>query len=167
MNTAIAADGSSSIALTGPRRLTPAQQIQVEEDIKYLLSTGSPRKVHVGDATGLDALAWKLAVCHNLHTYHKKFELPGKAQGAERSTRMIKAILADGGTLHAWPAQPAPPKLMPSRSWPKNAEGSGTWGTVALAVGLGVPVELHPLTKDAIAPEWLPANHQAQQLQLI
>lgn len=144
-----------AIAVTGSRQLTPEQRIQAEAEIRNLLSTGIPRKVHVGDATGLDALAWHLAMGHNLTTYHKKSELPWNAQGAERSTRMVKALTADGGILHAWPAQPAPPKLKPSRSWPKDAEGSGTWGTIALAVGLGVPVELHPLSDDITAPKWL------------
>lgn len=110
---------------------------------------------HVGDADGVDQLARALAPSGDrLKVYYKNSELPHRAQGAERSTRMIKALAATGGTLHAWVNKPAPYGLKPGKSWGR-AQGSGTWGTVALAVGHGLNVVLHPLTDDAIAPDWL------------
>jgi hypothetical protein len=156
-----------AIAVTGPRKLTPEQAKQAEQDLRHLLNTGAPRQVHVGDAAGIDALVAYLATTHDLTTHYKNRNLPPRAQGAERSTRMVKALAATGGTLHAWPNKPAPAQLKPSSTWPKNAEGSGTWGTVALAVGLGVKVELHPLTEAAIAPDWLTQNQPQAQLQLL
>lgn len=75
---------------------------------------------------------------------------------------MIKALATVVGTLHAWPNKPAPNQLMPSRSWPTGAAGSGTWGTITLAVGLEIPVELHPLMEIDI-PLWL----QSEQLTLL
>ena len=57
---------------------------------------------------------------------------------------MVKALAAENGVLHAWPNKSAPPELQPSRSWPKGAQGSGTWGTIALAVGLGLTCAVAP-----------------------
>lgn len=118
----------------------------------------------MGDAPGLDTLARSIAQTHHLklQVYEKRSELPYRAQGAERSTRMVKALAALQGTLHAWPNKPAPNQLRPSRSWPTEAAGSGTWGTIALAVGLGIPVELHPLIEIDI-PLWL----QSEQMTLL
>lgn len=156
------------IAVTGPRHLAPAQRQTAAQQLRFLLS--GTEALYVGDAEGLDLLARNvgLEMGASISLYEKKPDLPCRAQGAERSTRMVKALAATGGTLHAWPAQPMPLDLKPCRNWPKGAGGSGTWGTIALAVGLGVPVELHPLTDDAIAPAWLLSNiTEARQLQLI
>jgi hypothetical protein len=86
----------------------------------------------------------------------KTYEVMGgeKWHYAERSTRMVKAIATAGGTLHAWANKPAPQGLKPAKNW-RSANGSGTWGTVALAHGLGVKVELHWLADELEAPEWL------------
>jgi hypothetical protein len=140
------------IAVTGPRHLTPAQLAQAEQELRVLLTPAT--HLQVGDATGLDALAVKLAI-GEVTLYEKNLTLPWQAQGAERSTRMVKALAQSGGTLHAWPNKSAPPRLKPSRTWPTGAEGSGTWGTIALAIGLGLKVELHPLADLGEFPEWL------------
>jgi hypothetical protein len=140
------------IAITGPRKLTPAQATQTAAQLRELLT---PRTVLLaGDAAGLDALARELAT-GEVVLYEVKQSLPERARFAERSTRMVKALAATGGTLHAWPNKPAPAKLKPAKSWPAGAEGSGTWGTIALAVGLGLRVELHPLAELGELPEWL------------
>lgn len=152
----------SAIAVTGPRLLTPEQYEQALKELTVLVTDSS---WHVGDAAGLDALAVEIAHKHNAHLtlYRTKPNLPYRAQGAERSTRMIKALAAVDGTLHAWPNKSAPSELQPSRSWPKGAAGSGTWGTIAQAVGLGCPVVLHPLSDRVQLPAWL----TMQQLSLI
>jgi hypothetical protein len=140
------------IAVTGPRYLTKEQLTQAERELRQLLTPQIC--LQVGDATGLDALARKLA--GGEVTLHEKNQtLPWPAQGAERSTRMVKDLAVKGGTLHAWPNKPAPRGLKPSKTWPTGAEGSGTWGTIALAVGLGLKVELHPLADLGEQPKWL------------
>ncbi|ABW26374.1 hypothetical protein [Acaryochloris marina] len=150
-----------TIAVTGPRQLTAHQRTKALSDLQRL-------KIYpnwlVGDASGLDKLARSIGQTHhlNLQIYEKRSELPHRAQGVERSTRMIKALATAVGTLHAWPNKPAPHQLIPSRSWPTGAAGSGTWGTIALAVGLGIPVKLHPLAEIDI-PSWL----QSEQLTLL
>lgn len=143
-----------AIAVTGTRKLEGGQTEQVMRELKEIdLGSGY---WHMGDATGVDALALRMAqvkgTAYELH--EKNPSLPPKVQGAERSTRMVKALAAMGGTLHAFVNKPCPAGLKPGRSWGKAA-GSGTWGTVAIAVGHGLKVELHPLTEDAIAPDWM------------
>ena len=150
-----------TIAVTGPRQLTDEQR---EKALADLHSLDTYTDWLVGDAHGLDALARTVTQTHhlNVQVYVKRSVLPHRVQGAERSTRMVKALAAVHGTLHAWPNKAAPNLLMPSRSWPRGAAGSGTWGTIALAVGLGVSVEVHPLTLIDI-PLWL----QSEQLTLL
>lgn len=150
-----------TIAVTGPRQLTAQQQTKAVADLHTLKTY--PNWL-VGDAPGLDALARSIAQTHqlNLQVFEKRSELPNRAQGAERSTQMMKALAGANGTLHAWPNRSAPETLKPRRSWPMGAAGSGTWGTIALAVGLGIPVELHPLAEIDI-PSWL----QSEQLTLL
>lgn len=144
------------IGVTGSRDLTAVQEAQVRVDLCWLLEMGAPVRVHVGDARGVDDVAWGLAIVgHDLRTYHTRRDLPGRAACAERSTRMVRALAAEGGVLHAWPNKPAPPDLRPSKSWPKGAKGSGTWGTISLAYGLGVPVVIHPLVDGVQLPEWV------------
>ncbi|WP_299493049.1 hypothetical protein [Acaryochloris sp. IP29b_bin.137] len=150
-----------TIAVTGPRQLTSQQRAKAVADLQGLRIY--PNWL-VGDASGLDELARSIAQTHhlNLQIYEKQSELPYRAQGAERSTRMIKALAVLHGSLHAWPNKTAPHKLRPSRSWSTRAAGSGTWGTIALAVGLGIPVKLHPLVEIDI-PLWL----QSEQLTIL
>jgi hypothetical protein len=78
-----------------------------------------------------------------------------KWQLAARSTKLVKALAENNGTLIAFANKSCPEGLKPSRCW-KCASGSGTWGTVALAVGFGVKVELHWLGEERVKPDWLP-----------
>lgn len=143
---------TKAIAITGVRKLERGQYARVIAELREIEAD----LWHIGDATGVDRLALLTAQAKGTaYQLHKKNdELPPKVQGAERSTRMIKALAATGGVLHAFANKPAPDGLKPGKSWGK-AQGSGTWGTVALAVGHGLKVELHPLTDDAIAPDWM------------
>lgn len=146
------------IGVTGPRVLSEIQAEVARRDLGRIMATGV--KLHVGDAEGLDALALAVAVQCRPVVYVKNSKLPWKAQGAERSTRMVKALASAGGVLYAWPNKPAPKTLAPSRCWPRGADGSGTWGTIALAHGLGVAVELHPLIAMDL-PSWLKTGQMA------
>jgi hypothetical protein len=59
---------------------------------------------------------------------------------AARSARLVHWVAAGGGLLVAFPLGAAPASLRTSSSF--AGFGSGTWGSVALALGLGVPVLL-------------------------
>ena len=148
-----------NIGITGPRRSSLSESLRVRLEIEAILNDCD--QLYVGDAAGVDAIAVQLALqkpCP-LMRFEQKTDLPHRAQGAERTTRMVKALAAAGGVLHGWPNKPAPPALNPSRSWPQGAQGSGTWGAIALAVGLGLEVVLHPLVEFE-QPQWLFPVHQ-------
>jgi hypothetical protein len=150
------------IAVSGPRRLTSAQEILVKRDLGQILC-GDDVILYVGDAPGVDFLALRYAQWHHvgIMQYSIKLSLPTRARYAERSTRMIRDS-RHLATLHAWPNKPCPRALTPAKSWPANAAGSGTWGTIALAVGLGMPLVLHPLADLGLLPPWLPDAHLMQ-----
>jgi hypothetical protein len=139
------------IGVTGPRRLTPTQEIQAIEDLKQLLTLDTT--LHAGDAKGLDALARELAENCRLYRYDAEGWKPWQLQ--KRSRAMVDALVAVDGTLHAWPNKACPVGLTVT-SW----KGSGTWGTVRYAIAKGIAVELHPLTPEAIAPDWLELKTQ-------
>jgi hypothetical protein len=139
------------IGVTGPRRLTPAEQRQAIGDLMQLLPPSTT--LHAGDATGLDALAREMAVNCTLCRYDAEGRKPWQLQ--KRSRAMVDALVVVGGTLHAWPNKPCPVGLT-VESW----KGSGTWGTVRYAIAKNIAVELHPLTSEAIAPDWLELRTQ-------
>lgn len=62
---------------------------------------------------------------------------------AARSSRLVGACAAARGVLVAFPSSfsSCPSSLVPCSSW-RGAGGSGSWGSVALALGLGCPVLL-------------------------
>jgi hypothetical protein len=152
------------IAVTGPRRLNLDEHQAVIRDVRGLILCEGPRPVlHVGDALGVDAIARGFGRYTTMHLYSTEVgnrNLPQAAKLANRSARMVRELAAWRGTLHAWPNKPAPAGLRPARNWPRGANGSGTWGTIALAVGLGVPVELHWLCAE-IPPEWMTTQQMA------
>lgn len=61
-----------------------------------------------------------------------------RAAFAARSVRLVQWVAASSGLLVAFPLGAAPAALCPSVSF--AGFGSGSWGSVALALGLGVPV---------------------------
>lgn len=62
-------------------------------------------------------------------------------QLAARSSCLVSFLARSGGCLACFPGTACPPKLLPCASW-RPAGGSGTWGTLCLALGTGVPVLL-------------------------
>ena len=59
---------------------------------------------------------------------------------AKRSARMVHHVAASSGLLVVFPSTACPQKVVPSTSF--GGFGSGSWGSAALAIGLGVPVLL-------------------------
>lgn len=143
----------NAIAISGVRELTDTERERVLWEMALLVDNNELWLV--GDAEGVDALARQTAIANELKwlVFEKDARLSHRARGAERSTRMIKALAQLGGTLHAWVNKPAPAGLKPGKTWGKAA-GSGTWGTIALAKGHGLRVELH-LLEGGEAPDWL------------
>lgn len=59
---------------------------------------------------------------------------------AARSAALVRSLATQGGVLVAFPGGPCPGAVRVARQF--RGYGSGTWGSVALALGLGVPVLL-------------------------
>jgi hypothetical protein len=136
--------------VTGTRKLNRMEVEQVKYELWEL--DRNETHWHIGDADGVDKTARDWVTGQQIHYNSEGWEA---WQLAARSTKMVKALAVNRGTLHAWANKLAPEGLKPNRCW-KCASGSGTWGTVALAVGLGVPVELHWLGQERVKPDWLP-----------
>jgi len=137
------------IGVTGARKVNEAEAEQLKYELWELDRKGN--QWEIGDADGVDAIARETV--RGTQNHH---DTEGKQpwQLAARSTKLVKALAEKGGTLHAWVNKEAPLGLKPSKIW-KSAKGSGTWGTIAIAVGLGVKVELHWLGQDRTKPDWL------------
>lgn len=99
--------------------------------------------VLVGDASGIDTSAVRYlprASVFQVGAYGSP-HAPFRAQLAARSIACVQACAAAGGVWCAFPARPAPAGLAPS-SRPAvcfGGFGSGTWSSLALALGLGLP----------------------------
>ena len=131
------------IGVTGPRQLTREQEDWLREQLQGLL--GPETHLHVGDASGVDALARRLK--RGPKTVYRT-EGRERWHYQARSKRMVEALRELGGVLYAYPNKPKPPGLTPN-SW----QGSGTWGTIAYAQSRGVPVHITPLPGLELEPE--------------
>jgi hypothetical protein len=65
-------------------------------------------------------------------------EFSGRGAFAARSSAFVRSLVSRGGVLFSFPSGACPAGLVPSSSW-RSAGGSGSWGSLALAIGLGVP----------------------------
>jgi hypothetical protein len=92
-------------------------------------------------------------------------EFGGASQGAaafaRRSTALVQAVGIDGGLLLVFPSTACPAAVQPSRRF--AGSGSGSWGSAALAVGLGVAV-LVRLPEGVLPPLWLAAAAGFQEV---
>jgi hypothetical protein len=79
------------------------------------------------------------------------FRVSGLGRGAfaARSAAFVSALAASGGVLFSFPSAGCPSGLVPAASASRcfSGSGSGSWASLAFAVGLGVPAFV-----------WLPAG---------
>lgn len=80
--------------------------------------------------------------------------LPLRARLARRSAALVRSLpAAPGSALVAFVSRPCPARVAPGRGWPGG--GSGSWASLAMAAGLGVPVRLFWCGSGAPAlPSW-------------
>lgn len=95
------------------------------------------QKILVGDAWGVDKAVRDYFP--NAEVLRIKFK--GKGAYAERSIRFVKAIANNNGCLISFPDKDCPVGLVPSDKSYKCFcnKGSGTYATLAYAVGLNIP----------------------------
>ena len=99
----------------------------------------SSSQVFIGCARGVDAFfraAFPSAEVFRASSFGR-----GRGSFAARSVAVVRAVSERGGLWVSFPASPCPAGLLPSASSSKAFCGtkSGTWGSLALALGLGVP----------------------------
>lgn len=142
------------IGVTGPRghALEAGEVVAVLADLAAVMAGAD--LLHVGCASGVDALACQAAVKAGADVVMWRAEdegprMPHAAKLQARSKRMVRALAAAGGVLVAYPNKPCPGGVTVA-SW----QGSGTWGTVRYAVALGCEVVVVPLAAMEL-PEWL------------
>ena len=138
------------VAFSGARGCLIAT-MAVKDVVQYLHPQS---RVIVGCAGGVDGIVRVLvpkAEVFYFGTYYKD-GISAAAAMAIRSTEVVKEL--NGGLLIAAPAagQVCPASVVPAKSWKSGK--SGTWSSIALALGLGSPVLLFLTSSDQIPP-WM------------
>lgn len=124
----------SSVGFSGSRRLGG-----VAASALCLAAAGvsSSASVFVGCASGADALARGCFPGASVFSVSSGCWGSGRAAFARRSAAVVSAVGA-GGLWVSFPSGSCPSGLLPSSSWPRGVGGSGSWGSLALAVGSGL-----------------------------
>ena len=150
---------------TGPRTIKREDEHLIYQVVSEVVSRGYI--VYVGDAVGVDSAvsSWMLGYSYrqgmprfsSMHVFEPLEKLGRSPAGlAERSTRMVKEAVHDAlqfGSLQCgeilcigFPNKACPSGIVPAKSWRSgNDEGSGTWSTLALAVGHEIETWIIPI----------------------
>ncbi len=122
-----------SIGFSGSRAPSKEAQKALKE-LLNLVPVGA--KISVGCARGVDAIARNYFRNFNLEVFSVasgQFGV-GKAAFARRSSACVLSV-AEDGLLVAVPSSAAPDGIKVGKSF--NGRGSGTWGSIAYALGHG------------------------------
>jgi hypothetical protein len=141
-------------AFTGPRELDWSHYNQVLEVVK---AVSKYKQIVTGCARGLDAMV--VDGCYSIGARCIKFNRRDYLGGKDirslvaRSMDMVKKTKESGKGcgLIAFPNNFCPEVTSPSNSWAGG--GSGTWSTVAYAVGNEIPVVVFPMGCFSL-PRW-------------
>lgn len=136
MSAAAIVAGFSCVGFSGSRRPCPASLAACS----WLAGVVAPGAVVVtGCAPGIDHAARQHFPAAQVF-YASSF---GRGWGAfaARSVACVRAVAAAGGLWAAFPSRPCPAGLRPSAKSSQAfcGSGSGTWASLAFAVGSGVP----------------------------
>ena len=125
------------VGFTGSRNLSPVYGALVAAVVSHYAAAG--HSLAVGCAAGADQLVRQVAPHAQVFQAAAYAGLP-VARLAQRSAAMVRAVqqAGPGSLLVGFAGSPCPPACRPRSSF--QGHGSGTWGTLALAVGVGLPV---------------------------
>lgn len=126
--------GSGLVGFSGSRGLPPAVLSSV-----LCLRARSSGQSFVGCATGVDH---DVRVClRSARVFRASDFGVGRGSFAARSCAFVRSLHHGGGVLVSFPSSPCPVGLLPSASSSRAfcGSGSGSWGSLAFAVGSGVP----------------------------
>lgn len=107
--------------------------------LRAVISVPKDSRILVGCADGIDAyfrVSFQQAEIFYAHKYGT-----GKGRFAARSVAVVKAVKAANGLWVSFPSSPCPTGLLPS-SYSSKAfcgSGSGSWASLAFALGSKVP----------------------------
>jgi hypothetical protein len=121
------------VGVSGSRSVVPP----VLSSVLGLLGR-APFPVLVGCADGVDGAVRSGLPSERLRV----FRAVGRGRGAlaGRSLACVRAVAAAGGLWLSFPSGPCPAGLLPSAAGGSFCgSGSGSWASLAVAVGLGVP----------------------------
>jgi hypothetical protein len=115
---------------------------------------GSGRGIAVGCAPGADALV--RAAAPGARGCSASDYGSGRWASAARSQALVRAVLASGAGagLVGFVAGPCPGGIKPSHRWRSGETPSGSWSTLALGVGLGLPVVVFACGWEWSPPAW-------------
>lgn len=143
--------GALAIGISGSRRPAPVSLAALAALVAQL---PADVPVLVGDAPGVDRRASELLP--QARVFHVASYGAGSGAFAARSIACVQACASARGVWCAFPAGPAPAGLRPSaRSSACFAGfGSGTWASLAFALGLGLPAVVYLLANVSAPAGW-------------
>lgn len=131
---------ASCVGFSGSRN--PVGAIPTGVICAAIAAVSHEASVIVGCARGVDAIV-RQAFGDRCQVFSVSSGQWGSGRGAfaGRSTACVKAVAAAGGLWVSFPCSPTPSGLLPSKSSSKcfSGSGSGTWSSLAFAIGSGVP----------------------------
>lgn len=152
------------VGFTGSRSLSAQSQPLVAQ----VVAAVSQRGIAVGCAAGLDKIV--RSACPAAMVFSVKQQpqnIPYPARLARRSVAMVAHVAATSQPLIiGFPVGPCPAGLVPSPSSSAcfSGKGSGTWASLAYAVGLGLPVVVFGCSSLPAWGQWSAALGQLGQL---
>lgn len=149
---------NKSIAgFTGPRDLAPRYRPLVVEVVRTTRESG--RLIATGCAYGADQFVRTAAPGAIVYDVASGKWGHGRGRYAARSTALVRAVVRYGGPRSCFVgfvSSPCPDGITPARSWRSGSPPSGSWSSLALAVGMGLPVSFFWC---APGPPVMPAWH--------
>ena len=146
------------VGFCGSRSLSdPASKRLVSRVVSSVLASG--RSVAVGCALGADALVRASAPSASVFRASSFGGGSRRSPLARRSATLVSTVSSSGpgAGFVGFVSSPCPADLAPSPSSSRcfRGLGSGSWASLALAAGLGLPVVVFPA---GLSPAYLPAS---------
>ena len=152
------------VGFTGSRTLPASWSSQVSAVVTSVQVSG--RKMAVGCAAGADALVRDAAPGALVFSVSGGVFGSGRSAFARRSAALVQVVAGSGAGAGfvGFVAGPCPAGLVPSSSSSACFQGfgSGSWASLALAAGLGLPVIIFwcssaPVSLPSSWGSWVPA----------
>ncbi|MEM7539380.1 MAG: hypothetical protein AAF639_44905 [Chloroflexota bacterium] len=141
------------IGFTGSRNLDDRHQALVSGLVQSLADAGRV-ELCVGCANGLDAMVRAAAPYATVFDVKSGRWGQGRNAYAARSADMVKAIAqGDRPGLVGVASSPCPDRIVPARRWVSGQPPSGTWSTIAFAIGLDIKTTIF-IVDDGQLPRW-------------